>query len=758
MIQILAGTKEISENFALYVFRAIFATLDRFIYKFISVLYDILMNLVSTPIFSEASINQFANRIYVLVGMIMLFRVTISLINYLINPDAIKDKTEGAGNVAKNVIITLVLIIIVPYAFNFAYNLQYAIIDDNIIPNIILGRNNDKIEEMKISISDQKWKTGNNKGKEICKDIDKVEIDSNGDYMALMTFLPFFQVNDGFLRISSIDSEDQNILSNYCAGNSVGSLLAGGDIPFYSWTYKSFSTNQEVYVIDYSILFSTIAGVIVALLLLSFCFDIAVRSIKLGFLEIFAPIPIISYIDPKSGKSGLFKKWLTEVGKTWVSLFIRLATLYFAIYIIKLVNDSEIDYADEKTKIWAMLFLIIGALMFAKQAPKLIEDLLGIKSGLQLNPFKKISDEALGGKAVLGLGAAGAAIGLGAATNFGTRAIQTAGNVIKAEGAGNKFKALGAGLLKTAGSTVAGGVSSGYNAFQRTRKDGNVINGAWHGYQESNYSRFMRDENLRKAGVNGLADGFIYGVESIEADAARLTGNMSRGQRNQIKVQEDKKKAETMKSNLEKYKNVTTKPLNNLKSYYDQIDKGLEKTDRVKDAQRRLDVARSKGESVSRIQYLESQVKQAKIDEYNNFMQTEQGKAIQNGINSITYQNSSGEQITATTPNSYADLKQASRDNDIEIIRNNSTVSNEETRIAEYEDKIKQFETSHEYQRSQAANKDQISRGQELKKGQDVSPNLGQITDDPFLNPLGRPTGAPPNGGGPRGPMGGPRP
>ena len=91
--------------------------------------------------------------------------------------------------------------------------------------------------------------------------------------------------------------------------------------------------------------FFPIAGITltaVVLLLINFCMDVAVRSIKLAFLQLVAPIPIISYIDPKSGKDGLFKKWYDMCFKTYLSLFIRLLALYFAIYIKSKKSEKKL--------------------------------------------------------------------------------------------------------------------------------------------------------------------------------------------------------------------------------------------------------------------------------------------------------------------------------------------------------------------------------------------------------------------------------
>ena len=95
-----------------------------------------------------------------------------------------------------------------------------------------------------------------------------------------------------------------------------------------------------LYTVNYSIFISTVVGVIVALLFLNFCMDVAVRAL-IGILEIISPIPIISYIDPSKSASSMFKKWLSEVGRTWASLFIRLS-VFFGIFIISNINYDTI--------------------------------------------------------------------------------------------------------------------------------------------------------------------------------------------------------------------------------------------------------------------------------------------------------------------------------------------------------------------------------------------------------------------------------
>ena len=90
---------------------------------------------------------------------------------------------------------------------------------------------------------------------------------------------------------------------------------------------------DEVFVFSYMYVVATAAGAFLCYILLLFCFDIAIRSVKLGFLQLIAPIPLISKIDPKKGDE-VFSKWVKECTSTYALLFIRLLAIYFAIYMI----------------------------------------------------------------------------------------------------------------------------------------------------------------------------------------------------------------------------------------------------------------------------------------------------------------------------------------------------------------------------------------------------------------------------------------
>jgi len=380
--------------------RQFFFLIDRVVYNFISSIYDVLIAIARTSVFSQGDIMDMADRIYKLLAIFMVFKVTLSLITYVVNPDDFSDKSKGISKLSKNIIISLALLILTPKIFNYAFELQTIILKDNSLSALVFG---------------EEGTSGN-----------ESFFNTAGDKMAYTTISAFYSPNLSLDNLIDCDVllEDTGRFSESCHEALSGHVDVDGTL-FSEQTLKTYEKGVELgnfglifrddmvvaknqdndaYIMDYKFVFSTVVGVVIILLLISFCMDIALRSIKLGFLQLIAPIPIVSYVDPKSGKDGLFKKWYDMCFKTYLSLFIRLLAIYFAVYIIQRVSALRlVDVVDGSyvTNGIISIFVIIGALMFAKQLPKLLEG-LGIKldgaGKFTLNPLKKLENEALGGK------------------------------------------------------------------------------------------------------------------------------------------------------------------------------------------------------------------------------------------------------------------------------------------------------------------------------------------------------------------------
>ena len=454
-------------EFIIKTLRTLFFSLDKIIYGFIDDVYGLLLQLTRTSVFTEESIHQFSERVYALVGIFMLFKVTISLINYVLNPDDFTDKEKGLGSIVKHVILSLVMIVLVPYIFNEAFELQSIILEENTIMNLIFGSPSDREPNLQASNSSYAESAGQKIQFTIMYAFAQPNYDdfyNDSEYDLADCKVTYAEDNDGnytfrktpvFDNVASEDSKFIYALNESCWGvydpntdtyvenGESGQLLGAfksidsGDVVYQNYAQgvaqQSFNMffRQDVilakeadgsrYFVDYKMGISTAVGVGTLYLLLMFCIDIAIRSVKIGFLQMIAPIPILSYCDPKSGKDGMFKKWTSMCVKTYLDLFIRLFALYFGIYVITLIGTFRDVSTGEVVSGWLVsIFMIVGILIFVKKLPEILKETLGLEGGtfkdFKLNPLKRLESDALGGKAISGVGkkAVGVVGGVGA--------------------------------------------------------------------------------------------------------------------------------------------------------------------------------------------------------------------------------------------------------------------------------------------------------------------------------------------------------
>lgn len=384
------------------IFRTLLFWLDSIVYKFIPTVYNLLVNIAETSIFSEDVFTLFSNRIYTLLGVFMLFKVSFSILTYVVDPDAFTDKNKGFGKLISNIIITLVLLILTPFIFTYAMELQGIILKDNLIGKLFStnGVNTTVVAD-----------PGNTMAYETFKafyyfDVDRYKFNfyEEGDPGYTSQCVKAVASNINFDCVKSIEGIDDDTLErlkkNLTYSHHTSSINVYMDVGI-----AIMRDSNDDYVMTYTSVFSTLTGVVMILLLIVFCFDIAVRSVKLGFLRMLAPVPIISRIDPKKGKE-VFDKWVKTCMSTYLDLFIRLLAIYFAIFVITQIIDLRFTDAVTGQEIgqinpFVKVFIILGALLFAKQLPKLISDLTGMKMDgkFTLNPLKKMSEVPIAGKA-----------------------------------------------------------------------------------------------------------------------------------------------------------------------------------------------------------------------------------------------------------------------------------------------------------------------------------------------------------------------
>lgn len=477
--------------------RFICGLIDSVVYVVISKMYDVFYDVANIFLYSEDIFEVIGQRIGLVLGIFMLFRLAISLVSYLISPDKLNDNSKGGGKMITNIILSLVLLVTVNIIFEQAYKVQNQIVQSRFIEKIFFGSKASAPNLDTAYVLYSSFITPDLNG---CEDL----------------FDPYMEMSDDCANsLSAIKNNDvtnlikNDILKNY----KLNKLLSNYD----ALNYK----NAGVYVFDYLPILSTVAGVAVVLVLISFSMDLATRAVKLLFLQIIAPIPIIANIDPGKG-SEVFKKWYKECFSTYLSLFIRIIAINFAVFMITLIKTEFHNIFRGKSALITAL-LVIGCLMFAKQVPKLIEDLLGIKmDGMALKPLKKFQEQALFGKQISGV-----TTGAVAGTASGLRA--AGANAIVSPGAGGRILGAGAGFASAFSKGLAGGFkgekfgknfTNSYNIAMEnkerrlSRKDDDV------GFWEMEHNKLQRSAHQKTRGQR--ADELDKALESYKKNGEAI--------------------------------------------------------------------------------------------------------------------------------------------------------------------------------------------------------------------------------------------
>ena len=442
------------------VFRSILSLFDRVVYWFLSLLVSLFDQIASVRVFGSDTIKAFSERIFFLVAVIMVFKVSFSIIKYIINPDTFSDNERGMGKVIRNVILVLVSLVCVQPVFQFSYDLQDRILKSQIIEKVILGVKIDG-NTNGVSANEQKIpfylltsfiRPNAEDIKELDFDTEKMMYKCNeiGMYkevggVASSDYNPQF---GGCLDKITNEKPAKYISSNGEIEGTTGTIYNEAQSSYnYSMLLDiinhKYSNNSDKYLFDYKFVVSTAAGIFVAIMYLNFCIDLAIRAVKFGFLQLIAPIPIISMIDPKSAKGGMMSKWVHNCIGTYLGLFIRIAVVNFAIFVINLVFSNKITITSGgEAGLFLKVVILFGAIMFAKEAPKLINELTGGKLGgdFKMNPLSRMPGGAAVGALVGGLAGLGAgAVGGGLATAGAAIGSLGQGAWSAAKGEGFKF-------------------------------------------------------------------------------------------------------------------------------------------------------------------------------------------------------------------------------------------------------------------------------------------------------------------------------
>lgn len=384
-------------------------------------IYKVFFLVANATIISGDVIKVFYSRIQLILGILMIFKLAMSILNIIINPDVVKDQKNGPGKMVTRIVaalfmLTLVIPINIPNAtakslnayindhgilFGVLYKAQDSILSENILAKLILGT---------LSNAD-------------ADDMDVNNLSDIGNSMASIVLKVFVRinVNDDTLPACDYASDDNPCSNTVCAAEVNESHYAEENVdPQVILSHINDSCGRgsdERYAFGYTPIIGALVMLIMALIITGFTVDIAVRAIKLAVLRLVAPVPIISYINPPKQGGGAFDNWTKSLISTYVDLFVRLAIVYFGLFVIQIIMNGGMNNIFGSnvqgftfTSGIAFIFIILGILVFMRQAPQFIKDILGIKGkpmgNVGLSSMMAGTASLLGGAGLAGAGAA----------------------------------------------------------------------------------------------------------------------------------------------------------------------------------------------------------------------------------------------------------------------------------------------------------------------------------------------------------------
>ncbi len=425
-------------------FFGILLTFDTIIYGLISGAFKVFIAVAEARLLTSDAYYDIAGRVYMIVGVLMLFVLSYAILRAIIDPDQ-ATKGELGPKMIQRVIIAVVGLALTPAIFNILYQAQGLFIEKDVLAKIFFKSNEDlKIPDMQgntVTVDEQIKTIG---GAVTANSIwqaffapangftaDQIKTNA-GEYFVEATLewvgcaagiatsaaiatgalvIPVIgwiaaPLIMGATVVTCIDAASKTSAANavsQATGQKDVTLeeayaltSGGGSFSIYVAFLKNFVDNKQI---TYLYLISTICGLFVLYSFISFTIDMGVRAAKLAYLQIVAPVPLVMQVLPKYKDT--FTKWYKSVFSAFAEVFIRISVVYIVVYVICHLSDmfSAVSkgFADSDLNTLeaalAYAALIICLISFCRKAPNIIQQTLGISGGdLKFGLGEKLKD------------------------------------------------------------------------------------------------------------------------------------------------------------------------------------------------------------------------------------------------------------------------------------------------------------------------------------------------------------------------------
>lgn len=389
--------------------RLILASIDSIVYGLLGALYTVFFNVSTADFLTGGTIKAIYSRVQLIIGVFMVFKLAVTIIQGIMDPTKVSDKKAGYGTIVGRIVISLIMLsVITPInvpnpqneweeqlsnhglAFGTLYSLQNRILLNNTLSRVIFGNDEFSTSNKKTTSTRNLTQAGQDFSKIILKSFFSINLLPESQWQAVPEGKSPESVQANWVcqKIdpavkATYDNEHSTVadiltvVNSRC--NTTGKLA----------NIIQFASGEQ-YVFNYMFIISTVVGVILCFLIITYTLDVAIRAIKLMILRMIAPIPIISHMSI-SGKESKgqdsFSTWINALVTTYLELFIRLIVMFLIIFVSEEVLTKGVAglggayYSGSNwfTNLLSTVFIVLGLFFFGKQAPKFIQDSLGIK-------------------------------------------------------------------------------------------------------------------------------------------------------------------------------------------------------------------------------------------------------------------------------------------------------------------------------------------------------------------------------------------
>lgn len=364
-------------------FRTFFGYIAAIIYSLIEYLYHVFELVGRAEIINSDFVKVIYKNVGLILSIFMLFKLIFSLIQSLIEPNKLGDKKDGYGQIILRCVISIVLLGITPAIFREAYTIQ----------NFVVGANNNENILYKL----------------VAGNSTNGDTSTIGRTLSATMYFDFFTdseppIYDGGMvdNIYEVPEDYYDRFKNNDYETLKENVMNGNMGFFETVEYLSIKEGTD-YVIEVNWIPLLLVGGFILWTIAMYTIQIGVRAVQLAYLQLIAPIPILTYI---SDPDGTFKKWIKQCTTTYLDLFFRLLIIYFVMTLIgnilaEVSNSPDILFAstglaqeETITQVLVVAVIIIGLLLFAKKVPELLKDLFpnlgGGSFSFGLNPKKNV--------------------------------------------------------------------------------------------------------------------------------------------------------------------------------------------------------------------------------------------------------------------------------------------------------------------------------------------------------------------------------